>query len=644
MSRRKLLAVILGTAVAIAAVVVLRSEAQPPPPPAVGPDGETISAFHDPGLVTRPQRPSAAPQRPGPLHTDPRRGGTLVSWAPVAGHGFEVRWGPPGRPDNVRYVATPSVGLRDLAPGRYRVEVRSVDEVGQRSEPSSVEVDVADGAPQWQQGLGFVDDFEQSEGLDAVRWRVSDNQRHCLRREPGALLLTGCGFTELRPTSPLVLGEADADGVRGRVVLVTDAPGEPPPRPPGMPEDAEFAAPEGLVITLAPREPRLSTASPLPPEQRQPGSVRHNAQLPAGSVQVRLTSRGVFFTVGDVPPVSAPVEHSLTPSEIVSPGAPHRWEVRVKDDRVEVHRDGLPVTSAAVRPTWREASVTVSTFVPLGGQPTSAPPLRIGFVGVTGPAPEHPVRVLDLMDSTGPGSMHTLQVPPLPQAGTARLVGELVPIAFTDQGQPRPPAVPSEVTADIDGQRMALRQPGGGDFGSGGNAPFAADVPVSALADSSSLTLSSAAGDSFVVFNLQLEVDYPAGTDVDVGQPALREPVPPEPAAVELVVRQGDRVVNSGERVGRVTLEVEARPDSLAVQAMSGSLLGWVAMRVELDGRRILDHPTAAAGPAFAGGYRFTLTTTDLPADDARTLTVTFIADRSGPRPAKTSFTLRVKD
>src|SRR3712207_7619611 len=43
-------------------------------------------------------------------------------------------------PVNVRYVATPSTSLSGLAQGRYRVEVRSVDEVGRRSEPSIAEV------------------------------------------------------------------------------------------------------------------------------------------------------------------------------------------------------------------------------------------------------------------------------------------------------------------------------------------------------------------------------------------------------------------------------------------------------------------------------------------------------------------------
>src|SRR5215217_4220309 len=185
MNRGRLVAVVAGAAVLAAAVVMLRQDVQPP----------VSHAHRDAAVVNPPQRPGNRPRPPGRLHFDARRGGAVVSWPP-APYGFEVRWGRAGgQPRNLRYVATPAAGLRGLAPGKYHVEVRSVDEIGQRSEPSSADVEVSDREPSWLQGLGFIEDFASGAGLRADRWIMSDHAPGCVHREGGSgpiLLDLGC--------------------------------------------------------------------------------------------------------------------------------------------------------------------------------------------------------------------------------------------------------------------------------------------------------------------------------------------------------------------------------------------------------------------------------------------------------------------
>ena len=136
--QRKLPYVGAGAVAVVAAVALLRSQA-PIVESVVAPDGQQLSAFHDAKVITPPSRPEAPPRPPGELELDPRRNGTLVSWAP-APYGFEVRWGRAGGElDRVSYHAASGTTLRGLEPGRYRVEVRSVDSIGQRSTPVSAE-------------------------------------------------------------------------------------------------------------------------------------------------------------------------------------------------------------------------------------------------------------------------------------------------------------------------------------------------------------------------------------------------------------------------------------------------------------------------------------------------------------------------
>jgi hypothetical protein len=617
-NRGRLIAVVAGAAVLAGAVFMLRSEVQAPVPPAVAPDGQRITAYHDPALVTPPKSPSVRPRQPGRLHTDARRDGALVSWPP-APYGFEVRWGSAGTepartaPANVRYVATPSTSLSGLARGRYRVEVRSVDEVGRRSEPSTAEVEVSGEAPPWQRGLGFVEDFTSGAGLGADRWRVADLVRQCIPREGerGPIVLGGqCGGM-LRPISPLVLSGPDPAGVRGRVVVVADAPPPPPPRPRnldgviGVPQEG-YGGPEDLTIAVAP--------PPLP------------APTAFASIQLRVSSHGVFLDIFDGTANEPPVEHRLDAPPPDGPGALHRWELVFTTDQVRVQRDGEPIGSVEHRPSWREADVSVSASVSDDSGSTVPDGVRVGLVGLTGPAPDgRAVELTELNKGTDvPGTVQRFMIKAAPTVRAARVTGRAIDPTTVDG---RPPVQP-DLVAEVDGRRVQLwRQPAG--YPEGAGFWFAVDLPAQLLKPQVTLTLRAANGATFAAYGVELELTHEPGTVLDVPQPRVEQPARPSLVQPELVVRHGEQVVSSGQPAPRGPLEVEVRLDAVSAQTAGGGLVGWVAVRAELDDRRILDFPTAADGPAVAGTYRFMLDTTTVPAG-APALVVSLIPDRPG--------------
>ena len=645
MNARRLVAVAAGAAVLAGAVVMLRSGVQPPPRPVTGPDGQRISAYHDPALVTPPQRPGAPPHQPGRLRTDARRGGALVSWPP-APYAFEVRWSSvDGRSTGgVRLVATPATSLDGLPPGRYHVEVRSVDEVGQRSGPSSAEVQVSDAAPSWQQGLGFVEDFTAGAGLDADRWRLPAFVRRCLRREgnPGPLLLDGrCGGT-LRPASPLVLSDSDsgsgsgpgsgAGDVRGRVVVVADAP--PPQRPPPASQGG-FDRPPGednyLVVGIAP-------PSPVP--------------SPVGGVRLLIGSQGAFLSVGTPVPYQAEPGQRLDAAAAGGPGALHRWELVFTAEEVRAYLDGEQVGSVAYRAPWQRAEVSLAAFV----ASDDAVPARVALVGLTGPAPDGRAVELVELDSSAqqsapqqPGSQlptaeQRFAVAAAPTVQAARLTGLLLGPGLVygpgaEQGYV-PPQPPPEILADVGGVALELRrQPSG--YPDDPSVGFSADVPAEAVHSATTLTLRSAGGAAFVAFQVELELTHQPGVALDVQQPSVDQPARPVLPEPRLTIRHGQLTVTGSDPAPRGKLDVEVEVDAVPAQAAGRGIAGWVALRAELDGRRILDFPTATDGPAAAGSYRFTLDTTDL-ADGYYPLVVTLIPDRPGLASTTDRMTLRL--
>ena len=627
MNRGRLLAVAAGAVVLTGAIVTLRSGVQPPARSVVAPDGERITAYHDPALVDPPRRPSERPQQPGRLHTDARRGGAVVSWPP-APYGFEVRWGPAGEPPGqVRYVATPSTGLYGLRPGRYHVEVRSVDEVGQRSEPSSADVEVGDRPPPWQQGLGFVDDFTAGADLRADRWQLSDLSRQCLRREgdPGPILLDGRCNTVLRPVSPLVLSDPQAGGVRGRVVVLADAPGQPPPPAPSNrepppeppPPDEDYFLSNELIVAV-------TTAS---------------APYAEPDVQLRIGSTGAFLDFDGFRPGRPSTAQRLSTPHALSPGALHRWELVFTADQVQVFLDGEQIGSADHRPSWRQADVVLYPSLAQDDGRTAA--ARVALVGLTGPEPDG--RAVEIVQVTRggeqPGAEQRFPIPALPDVQSATLVGLLISTVATDPTRPPPP--PSEVRAELGGQPLRLaRQP---------NVDpaepsfwFTADVPVAALASSTALTLRSVDGSEFAAVAVELKLVHRPGTVVDVQQPRVERVGQPATARPQVVVRHGQEIVGSGQPAPRARLDVEVRLDVSSAQSAAGELAGIVALRVELEGRRILDFPTAVGGPAVTGSYRFTLDTTDLPPGSYQALTVSLIPDRPAVPNGVDRFTVRM--
>jgi hypothetical protein len=616
---RRLVTVAVGAAALVGAVLLLRSGVQPPPAPAIGPDGARIAAYHDGKLVTPPERPDGRPQQPGRLSTDARRGGALVHW-PAAPYGFDVRWGKAGGDlASVRFVATPGTTLSDLDPGRYRVEVRSVDEVGHRSEPSSIEVDVSDEPPEWQRGLPFLEEFTHGGDLDSDRWLISDQARQCLRRDgaTGPVVLNGQCFGLLRPSSPLVLSDPDSSGVRGRLVVVADTP--PPFSPPDGQSLDDGGASNDLVIAIG----QSSFFSP-------------------SGLTLRVNSRAAFLSTGVGTSGSGPEEQRLEGDALGGPGALHRWELVFTADEVRVLRDGQQVGSAPFRPDWRQADISIiSLAIDVGDFAAGA---RVALVGLTGPAPDGRPSELIRLINFDPNSGDTEQripVGPAPTAEAARLRGVVVGHR-TEPDKPDKPNAAPEMTAELAGQRLEVRTTGTSDP-ENSSYWFDIDVPTDALREAGQLTMRSRDGSGFQVFELELAITHRSGTEVAATETRVQGPAAPRLPRPDLVIRSGERFLQGGDPVPRGILDIEVRPNAAWAQSVSGSLVGWVAVRVELDGRRILDHPTSVDGPAVAGRYRFTLDTTELPKGPL-SLVVSLIPDRQGVANTIGHFVVRVDD
>jgi hypothetical protein len=170
---------------------------------------------------------------------------------------------------------------------------------------------------------------------------------------------------------------------------------------------------------------------------------------------------------------------------------------------------------------------------------------------------------------------------------------------------------------------------------------FTADIPVEALQRDRRLALRSPTGADFWAYDLLLELTHAPGTQLAVTQPPELEAYPLRPARPTVVVRQDGRALDRGERTGRGKLDVEVHLDSLIAQSYAGSLLGWVALRADLNGRRVMDLLTAADGPAVAGSYQFTIDISQLP-DGEALLAVNLVPDRPGIARPSDSFRLRL--
>ncbi len=618
--RGKLVIAAVGAAVLVGSVLTLRSGVESPPP-SVGPDGQQIRAYHDARFVVPPARPESTPAAPGELRFDTRAGAALVSW-PNAPYGFEVRWGRAGGAlDQVRYVATSSTSLLGLDPGRYRVEVRSVDDIGQRSEPAGAEIDVSDDAPEWQRGYGFLEDFTRGAQLDPDRWIASEDNRDCLRREAtdGPLLLSGRCYSTLRPSSKLELSEPGADGLRGKVVLLVDAPPSAPrhdrPEGGGPPGDAN----EFMMIIG-------------PPHYFGPETL-----------MLRVGLRGAYLAGGSDRFTGTEVSVDLGQDGIGGPGALHRWELHFASNEVRALRNGEQVGSIPFRPTWREADVGLTSFMVVDDGPATA--ARVGLLGLTGPAPDgQPTEVVRPPTSGDPAAEHRVRFEAIPTAEEAKLIGFVASGGMDGggEGTPGEPPPAPVVVGEFAGRPVELRRVGVVDLADNGYA-FEADIPPDLVRAGGELVMRSADGSSFAAYDSLLEVQHKAGTALRSRRLRVDRPTLPAMATPDVVVRQNGRVVSSGQRLRPGEVEVEIDTNAAMAQAVSGGLVGWVALRVDLDGKRILDHPTGVAGPSIAGRYRFVLKVGSIPGRSA-TMTVSLVPDRAGVAHTTDRFTVRVTD
>lgn len=609
--QRRLLYVGVGAVAVVAAVALLRSQT-PTVESVVAPDGQQLSAYHDPRRVEPPNRPEVPPRPPGELQLDQRRGGALVSWTP-APFGFEVRWGRAGGPlDSVSYQATSGTTLRALEPGRYRVEVRSVDSIGQRSTPSTAEFEASDRDPPWMRGLGFAADFSTDMTLDPVSWRLSEAERRCLRSdsEPDpVLLIPGSCQSGLRPAAQLRLGEPDRDGVRGRVVVVTDAP------------QSERLGSE-LVIAAAP-VPTTSFSFFEP--AITDGSAQSRNNLPSQAIAMRVTGTGVGFELGSRIEVGDRETGDYQPpaSGTASPGALHRWELVFKTDSIEALRNGYRVASARATAPWSQAQVNITTgYAGYGGERIRSA-AQVSFVGLTGKIEDpRPVKVLDV--DAGGSVEHS----------EGAIAARLTVVAG------RRSRTPAQLVAEVEappGSQPAVipLQP----LDVGRSAAYAADLPPELVGDRMWIAVQGT--DSEVFFaRLVLELTYPEGADLGVARPEP-EPLPAVAPRVALFVRSPETgsTLTDGERT-----KPEKHNVRLGVydRSSSSGIIPWVALRADLDGRRILTMPTATGGPAMATKYEFVLDLEGLP-DGEHTLEVWLVPDRSSTQPARARISLRVE-
>ena len=617
----------VGAVAITAAIVVLRADVEPSAPPVVGPDGKRIAAYHDPKRVTLGARSDVEPSAPADLRTEARRRQVLVSWA-AAPTGFEVRWARtdgPGTPGE-RYVTTPATTLTGLDPGRYRIEVRSVDDSGRRSGASTAEVVVGDERPEWERGLGFLVDFTDESDraeLDADRWRGILEAAQCVHREgpAGPLLLSGnCIDGALVPTSSLVLSDPDPAGVRGRLVVVADAPGggdsrDPSvPSVPGIPGIPGGGGTQELIITV--------------------GAAR---AAPGDTVRLALRDGGAYLSAGQDPAVSVEPPTRLDLPVVTGPGVVHRWELVFTADEVRVLQNGHQVGAAAFRPAWRETDVAVTIF---SGRPDEfgegTSTAGVELVGLTGPAPDsRPTEVLRLspgrFDSGGPDSSFTFRASPDAEEG--RLTGTV----FAGSPGERAARAP-RITVEVGGRVVEVRTAvDAGRVGSG--YAFEADVPADLLRAGGTIQVRTVDGTGVALYRVELEVTHRTGSRVDATPMRTVEPADPAMARPRLTVTRDGAPVTSAKPVRPGSFEVEVSVPAVTRKAPAG----WVAIRVELDGRAILVQPTGADGPAVTcSGLRFTLHVDDVQ-DSYQRLEVVLVPALSGVTPTKTQFTLRLQ-
>lgn len=440
-------------------------------------------------------------------------------------------------------------GLTDGA--EYQIEVRAVDEFGQRSEPATGKNRPSDKQPD-ESRYALVDHFDDQKAPDPARWRLADHAA-CARMGPGTgedgrrvVITAACGQETFAVRSRTPLRLNDNAGELGRVMIETDAPQA----------DGE------LTLDLVPGQADL-IGKPSP-----------------GTIRVRITPQQVEL------PGTAPIP-------VDNNGISMRWELVLHREGLRVWRDGILIGSSNVVPTWSEATPLFGFVGPLNGLASVA----IDAIGISNSGTPPFVPPPRITTSTGKGQ-------PTKLAGV--LGGQLRMTIGPSYGVPIGP-----FTVDVGGQTFPVR-PAVADqaYASDQRYPAIADIPADALLVSGHelpVTVRGAKRDlPPVVQHIDLELTPdPASSTLHAITPAepVARPRPMLAAVTLMLLDAAGREIESGPPSprGRVVLEIAA--------AGAGELAGLAGVEIWVDNKRIAGTPTTRDGPGIAGRWRLALNT-----------------------------------
>lgn len=536
--------VVAGIALVIG-VIVLRdtgdTSAPKPPPPPTKLKPYAADQVLVPSPQGRPSTPTSVLARPGNHRAQ-------LTWngdAPA----YEVRWG-----SRTKLVTRPGTQLNGLENGReQQVEVRAVDSFGQYSQPATTKVTPsADSGP-----YSFVDRFDSPDEPDQKLWRLS-KRTDCARATSGddddhdrLVISSSCGTraVSLRARTPFVRSD---DG--SRLIIETDAP----------------STGGKLLLDLVPG----------------PVSVQGEPVLP-NAIRATISTDAVGNSIVELVPDGT----TLKPLPPALPGVTVRWELVLRPEGVQVHREGEIVATSPFVPQWREATALIGVAA-LAGDRIRAGVDLIGFRASNAEAPPNV---------------------PTPNVRVDAAPGTTTPIPNVTAGQLRIAMIPSRDSAPVaavrvNGIEVPLRPAVEGQpWKPGAEYPAVADLPKEALTDA--LNVELVTNERIQVTHTDVELTSPnsgrsqreSGAPLVDARPSLADPIP------EVLDAGGQPVPNGAAlKKGRVVLEIR-------IDALDAAVAGLAGFDVRLDGNHIATVPTTADGPAAAGRWRISLNTGSLP-------------------------------
>ncbi len=526
-------------------VVLLRDTGDTSTPTAPPPPTKLKPFAADQVLVPSPQ---GRPATPGAVTARPGNHRVQLTWTGDA-PAYEVRWG-----ERKKLVTRPGTQLNGLRNDQeQQIEVRAVDSFGQYSEPAVTKATPrADNTP-----YSFVDRFEGNDEPDQRLWRFG-KRTDCARATSGddddhdrLVISTSCGTraVSLRARTPFV-----RDSDESRFVVEADAPGSG----------------GKLLLDLVPG-PVSVQGEPVPPN-----AVRATVSTDAsGNSIVELVPDGA--ATGPIP--------------AAVPGMTVRWELVLRPDGTQLHRDGEVVATSPFVPRWREATALVGVAALAGDRVRAG----IDLVGYHAGTAEAPPNV------------------PAPQVRVDAAPAATTPLRNVTAGQLRLALIPSRESPPVDrvkvnGVEVPLRPAVDGQpWKPGAEYPAVADLPGEALTDTLNVQLVTA--ERVQVTHTDVELVSPtsgisirdAGTPLVDARPSLADPVAE-------VLDSGGQPVPGGAALtrGRVVLEIR-------ISALDAAVAGLAGFEVRLDGVHIATVPTTADGPAGAGRWRISLNTGSMP-------------------------------